>query len=577
MRVIAGVLGLLVVLGLGAQGAERRDVFSDTWVATDGLGRQVATQEEVGEVRTGKTVGIFYFLWLGTHGRELYDISKLLEADPGDPAYGPRGAFHFWGEPLFGYYLSEDRWVIRKHAQMLTDAGVDVVFFDVTNAFTYDPVVVALCEVYTQMRETGQATPQIAFLAHSAEGEVVRRLHENFYKPGRYRDLWFEWLGKPLILAAPVALDDELRSFFTVRESWAWGQGEKWFQDGRDKWPWVDHYPQSFGWHRSPSEAEQVAVAVAQHPVSNIGRSYHEGEQPPPEARDPARGWCFSEQWERALELDPQVVFITGWNEWVAQRFIGEGNGPGFLGRQVKAGETYFVDQYNQEFSRDIEPMRGGHGDAYYYQMVSNIRRYKGARKLEPVSASEIAIDGEFGDWEGVVPEFRDTLGDPVLRDHDGWNGAGRYKDATGRNDLSVAKVAVGGDAVFFYIRAREPFIGSRDEGWMELYLDTDQDVGTGWLGYDFVVKERPGGGRALFRRCDTGWEDVSGVVRDVGEREMELAVPKALLGVGSGPVAFDFKWADNLPGTGDWTDFSLHGDVAPNERFNYRAVGAER
>ena len=29
-----------------------------------------------------------------------------------------------------------------------------------------------------------------------------------------------------------------------------------------------------------------------------------------------------------------------------------------------------FVDQFDQEHSRDIEPMKGGHGDNYYYQMV---------------------------------------------------------------------------------------------------------------------------------------------------------------------------------------------------------------
>lgn len=29
-----------------------------------------------------------------------------------------------------------------------------------------------------------------------------------------------------------------------------------------------------------------------------------------------------------------------------------------------------FVDQFNQENSRDVEPMRGGHWDTYYYQMV---------------------------------------------------------------------------------------------------------------------------------------------------------------------------------------------------------------
>jgi len=34
-----------------------------------------------------------------------------------------------------------------------------------------------------------------------------------------------------------------------------------------------------------------------------------------------------------------------------------------------------------------------------------------------------------------------------------------------------------------------------------------------------------------------------------------------------------DFKWADNIQQTGEWSDFTLNGDVAPNDRFNYRAL----
>ena len=32
--------------------------------------------------------------------------------------------YHYWGEPQYGYYLSADPWVLRRHAQLLADAGV---------------------------------------------------------------------------------------------------------------------------------------------------------------------------------------------------------------------------------------------------------------------------------------------------------------------------------------------------------------------------------------------------------------------------------------------------------------------
>ncbi len=399
------------------------DTFSDTWVATDGLGRSLPTAEQAGPPRANKTVGVFYFLWLGHHGKELHDITKILAADPDNPKYGPKGAFHHWGEPAFGYYLSDDESVIRKHAQMLTDAGVDVLIFDVTNGFIYENVVHAIGRVFTQMRREGLRTPQFAFIGHSGEGKVAQTLYDKIYSPGLYADLWFRWQGKPLLLVNPKALTSPLRDFFTVRESWAWTKGHEWFGDGRDKWPWLDHYPQTFGWHENPQKPEHISVNLAQHPVSNIGRSFQQGKEPPPDQRAPERGLCFAEQWNQALKVSPEFVFITGWNEWVAQRFISEKGGQPFLGKPLPPGGTFFVDQYNQEFSRDIEPMRSGHGDNYYYQMIDGIRRYKGVRPIPPIKPATVTIDGKFEDWENVTPEFRDTIGDPVQRNHQGGQG----------------------------------------------------------------------------------------------------------------------------------------------------------
>jgi len=46
-----------------------------------------------------------------------FALSKILAANPdaihntNDSAWGPLGKFHHWGEPHFGYYLSDDAWV----------------------------------------------------------------------------------------------------------------------------------------------------------------------------------------------------------------------------------------------------------------------------------------------------------------------------------------------------------------------------------------------------------------------------------------------------------------------------------
>lgn len=47
-------------------------------------------------------------------------------------------------------------------------------------------------------------------------------LYEDIYKPGRHRELWFVWKGKPCIMARPEDLGDtpedrEIADFFTFR------------------------------------------------------------------------------------------------------------------------------------------------------------------------------------------------------------------------------------------------------------------------------------------------------------------------------------------------------------------------
>lgn len=576
LAALAGVMGMGTSNAIHGAPPPTRDLYSDTWTATDALGRTLPGAEECGPPRAGKFVGIFYFLWLGAHGRGLYDNSKLLAANPDNPQYGPVHAFHWWGEPQLGYYLSDDEFVIRKHAQMLADAGVDVIFCDVTNAVTYDETYLTVCRVFSEVRKSGRTTPQIAFLTHSNAAAVIQRLYDRFYAKNLYPELWFRWKGKPLLLGPSEGLSQQLRDFFTLRDSWAWTKGQKWFGDGKDRWPWLDNFPQQPGWHESRELPEQISVCVAQHPVSNIGRSFHNGKEPPPGERAPEQGLCFAEQWKRALEVNPEFVFITGWNEWVAQRFLNEG-GIHFLGRPLAKGDTFFVDQYNQEFSRDIEPMRGGHGDDYYYQMVANIRRFKGVRPLpKPSAPKSIRIGGDFRQWRDVGPEYLDDLGDTARRHHAGWDDL-TYDNTSGRNDFDLLKVARDDTNLYFYARTREAITAPTGRNWMLLLLNTDGDPRTGWEGYDFIVNRtlRGKSTSVLERHAGVGWnwEPVAEVKLAVRGNELQLAVPRAALGLAPAkePLRLDFKWADNVPETGDIREFLDQGDTAPNGRFAYR------
>jgi len=566
---------IVVVLSFASSASSERDLFSDTWVATDALGRQLPGYEECGEVRENRTVGIFYFLWLGQHGtRGPFDITKLLTENPDGPEWGPPGAFHHWGRAELGYYLSDSEYVIRKHAFMLSDAGIDTLIFDVTNAFTYSKVYLKLCEVYRQLREAGHKTPQICFLAHSSSQQTIEMLYRDFYVKGLHRDLWFHWKGKPLILGEPEDLAEEIRSFFTIRKCWAWTHGE-------DTWQWLDHSLDRYGWHESADRPEQLSVSVAQHPVTNIGRSHQAGEQATPNryglTGKEHLGLYFAEQWERALKIDPEFVFITGWNEWVAQRFIRqEGKAPDKLtGQELRAGETYFVDAYTQEYNRDIEPMEAGHTDNYYYQMISYVRRYKGVRKLNAAGSDyAIEIDGQFDDWKNVSAEFRDTIGDAAHRDEQSWGNAGRYINETGRNDFVMLKVACDRQNMYFYAKTAEPITSWEDHNWMLLFVDADRDSTTGWNGYDYRINGNVTSDVKTSVACydeQEGWVEESTIRYRCEQNEIEVEVPRTILNLTDEKLSFDFHWADNIQKDGDIIEFAISGDSAPNRRFNYR------
>lgn len=554
------------------------------WPATDALGRSLPLAAEVGPPRPDRFVGIFYFLWhdsaapSGNPAGGPYDIMKITAADPDalrkpqSPLWGPIGAYHYWGEPLYGYYRSDDPWVLRRHAQLLADAGVDTLIFDTTNAVTYRETYLRLLEVFAQVRGEGGRTPQVAFMVNTEAGKTARQLYEDLYRPGRFAELWFRWHGRPLLICDPAAADDEVRGFFTLRRAhWPFEMRNTPFA-----WHWEATYPQPYGYTDDPGKPEQVNVSVAQNlrasdgKVTNMsngdarGRGFHAGRQDASaEAVD--RGLNVAEQWRRALELAPPFVMVTGWNEWIAGRW-GKADGP-----------LVFVDQFDRQYSRDIEPMRDGHGDSYYYQMVDGIRRYKGAPALPKATGPvTIPIAGGFAPWQAVSPEFRAHVGTAVPRDHAGVAGL-QYRNPTGRNDLEVMKVAHDATQVCFYVRTRQPLSPATDAQWMWLFIDADQDPGTGWEGFEFIVNRTREAGQSWLERCVGGWawERVAPVALRAEGCELHLAIPRAALGLAPGrPLALDFKWADNLQRPGDPLDLYLSGTTAPAGRFRYRYQG---
>jgi hypothetical protein len=553
--------------------------FTTDITATDALGRKLPEYEDVGPLK-GKYVGLFYWTWhINFHHAPPYNVSEILAQHPDalydyhHPAWPSDASYFHWGEPLFGYYRNTDNWVLRKHAEMLADAGVDVVFFDCTNgSWTWKEAYMELCKVWMQARANGVKTPQISFLfafgATTGSREAINEVYRDLYQPGIYKDLFFMWKGKPLLMAYPEGLSEEVRNYFTFRPGQpAYNQGPT----RADHWGWLEIAPQH-GFVQSGAGYEQVTVGVAQNWSSaagltamnapNVfGRSYTNKSGHQTAAGAVNHGYNFQEQWERALDINPQFIFITGWNEWIAGRH-----------EQWQGINNAFPDTFSQECSRDIEPMKGGHGDNYYYQMVANIRRFKGMPEpVKPSAKTTIVIDGSFDDWKGVSPQYATHRGSAAHRNSPGWKGL-QYTNTTGRNDFVAAKLARDDQYVYFYAETAQAITSSSDPAWMRLFINTDRNHSTGWEGYNFVVNRvAPNGGKAIVEKNTGGWnwEKVGEADFKVAGNKLEMRISRSLLQLPE-RINMEFKWSDNMQEEGNIMDFYLNGDVAPSGRFNF-------
>lgn len=559
------------------------------WIAFDRLGRVTVAADEAGLPRKGKRIGIFYFLWAmpctpipqapGTD--HPYNISEILEKDPGaasnpgSPLWGGNGIYHYWAEPLFGYYRSDDPWVLRRHIQLLADAGVDFLIFDATNKVTYPEAFLPLCDTLAELRAAGETVPQVTFMVHTSAAETAEVLWKQIYGIGRYDDLLFRIDGKPLLIGSPKEIKDpKLSKALTLREAW-WPFEIK---NTRDAWHWEATYPQPYSWHVAEDVPEQVSVSVAQNLSRKEGtvvqmssgrargRSFRQGDGetvPRPEL-----GLNFSQQWSRALELDPTYIMVTGWNEWIA-------------GRWIQEGKYVFVDQFDQEYSRDVEMMKGGHGDSYYLQMISGIRRFKGALPL-PAASEPVTIDpdGGFAQWRNVEPVFADHVGETIPRDFDG-NGGTRYVNRSGRNDIVEARAARDGANLYFYLRTKDPITPEIPDG-LALLLNTDLGE-SGWIGGDWLIGRAYDGATASLERYAGGkkrdvwkWKETGRIDYRVEGNELLLIVPFKAVRLPKSEKSLRriaFKWLDNVPETMTPDDLYTNGDVAPESRFFYEVA----
>ena len=551
-----------------------KNISKGGFTGIDHLGRKISPF--LPQPKNEKQVGIFFFIWLGqrsinAYGKAVYDSSEIMklpdwknvlfyESDERSPAGEP----HYWGKPLFGYYNSEDEWVLRKQLEMLGLAGVDFIAFDTTNALIFPEVYPLVLSNIERMRADGFPAPQAVFYTHARSMDTVRKLYDELYKPGLYPDSWYRVDGKPMIVAytdpadeakeaenegnpIPEPFSQEILDFSHFRHPvWPSNTGSR-----DDDFSWIEWtYPQ-------PLRGDMMNVSVGAHscpPFSaaytrgqlNFGRGYN------PDTKenvfeDCEKGTFFQREWDHALKTDPQTIFITGWNEWIA-------------GKLPWDGEYMLCDQASFEYSRDAEPMDGGYRDAFYLQIVRNISAFKHLDLPESTRGTCV--------YEKPARE--------IARDCQGGADGVYYKEPAPRNALRRVYMSDDGVNLQLIVECHAdvvPYAGKEDSGWMNIFVGKNEPSVDGYSGYTYRIQAAAQGKLAVFHTVDgKKWQMTGTGTYMIKENCVDMQIPFEALEMTDSDESIYFKVWDFVESGGVWPEIDqsyLKGSALPMGRLS--------
>ena len=337
------------------------------------------------------------------------------------------GKHFFWGKPALGYYKS-DKNIMKKHMEQLTNADTDFIVIDFTNQpdslsfvennmnngyskeeaeFLYNAVWKAqvtdplniLFDTLLSLKEEGKKVPAVVLWIGSfvnfndmmngkitseySSVDAIYHFYKEYYSNHKYDSLWAYYDNKPFIITTTqindntfektlnvcpsyitstsdcTTLYDEIKDYYSYRNMWALQKGESSIENGE----WTNRVPYN-GIYGKDNEGnmEEMSVNVAiswyymSNPSSSFGRM---------------GGITFYQQWKNIYNYHPKITIVSNWNEWIATNYYDD------TGSKGCTNNTCFTDEYNQEYSNDIEPMDQGHADQYYKWYQDYVKNYK--------------------------------------------------------------------------------------------------------------------------------------------------------------------------------------------------------
>jgi hypothetical protein len=232
-----------------------------------------------------------------------------------DPKRGANGVLNwrlpktFGLRPKIGYYDSTDPAVIRWQLAEMRKAGIDFLVIDVP---PFDSVPAAVQAVLKELRAQPAGVRRLRYCfqletyGQTPGAKSLRDAADRIWQACGSDPMYFRYQEKPLLIPfsgaeRPAELWQDER--FTVR----------WITPGPGTWKYYENYPQSVNRECmcvSPGACNLLEYLAAPQVVGNVFNVGRDG------------GAYLAREFKWALDNQPDLVFLSSWNDWAFGNMI---------------------------------------------------------------------------------------------------------------------------------------------------------------------------------------------------------------------------------------------------------------
>lgn len=379
-------------------------------------------------------VGIAYMVWHCLANNPARN--KVISEAKVNGQWGVIPEFHWREVPAatnsIQTYSAADKNLVRKHFAMLEKAHIDFVVVDFTNqsntpggADEVAPQCMLdgfknIIDVSVERGGKIKVIPWVSFKGnlHTYLLDMMGVMPLKTSNP--YEKAIFYFQGKPLIIASwdvarrqnevGAAIGAVERAGVVVKKMWALHSGALRDSSGTPVWSFMEQCRSGFLESQGNTECSHY-----NHPeMASVSVAYQETFITDFRTAVPKfNGRTFLKQLKTAQRSGAPMLVINTWNEWMAQRFCLKDNLPTHLcyandGSPINehfpfSGRPVFVDVYDREYSRDIEPDTTG--SEYYELMRDGVAAVKGLSvekrysEFKEVTVTSGGVPGQNGHW----------------------------------------------------------------------------------------------------------------------------------------------------------------------------------